>query len=504
VCIDGVADFAVAEDSTIRELEAAGWTPDPPMLWSDVAFKSATVDLDASGRSIRVAGEWEASRHFVPPRLDNRVIKEDYAKDLGTAVLVLYGESGAGKSFAAIAIAKHLGCDVVLRFTPGDCADPNSALRKHAPSMEDDSAVRNTKVQEYVKARLAEVYGERPRCRAPSTKQEIEVPVVLVFDEFGEDPHIVRGIIASWEAIHAHVRKTLKLPTETPVHIIIAGTGVETDSLLPGSRADQFRLRHVKPAVFGHFYATPKNTTTESKEFASIPKGVYEFVMNGTSPTARLIRQLVTNARCATLFATVALKTLRVDEAVAPTEGLMRAAAMLTIIEYCRANALARLTHEELEHVVLLAMGAQLELGILPDTKVFKRLRVKYGLLTDHGKLDRVDGAIPAHAVMHLDGQTYIAPRNGVPRYHVAPVFPAMLQLLFGLDGRPSSGEGFEQAFADFLAVAVQMATVTNFSEAAVEALGIHCNRCWLCPSAYGTPKTCCTPGRSDPLPRSS
>jgi hypothetical protein len=50
-----------------------------------------------------------------------------------------------------------------------------------------------------------------------------------------------------------------------------------------------------------------------------------------------------------------------------------------------------------------------------------------------------------------------------------------MLQILFGLDARPSSGEGFEQAFADFLAVAVQMAAVTDFSEGDVEALGTHC-----------------------------
>jgi hypothetical protein len=278
-------------------------------------------------------------------------------------------------------------------------------------------------------------------------------PFVLILDEFGGYPGFISAVLSARSEITADIREHLKADTSTPVYIIVAGTGVEGPSFQPGSHGESYHLRRVEPPLFADFEP-------------HMPPSMYAFVTERASPLACRLHQLVSNARCAAAFATTALNSLNLTNparwrAVVATEGLMRAMGMVSTIEYVSRNGLiSDKSHPQLNHAILRSMGTLFSLGMLPDDVVV--LKTKVGLVGDRGEISVTTKKV--------------SPPSEEPRYEVASAFEAMLQILFGLGDRPSLGEGFEQSFADFLAVAIQMSSLSDFTAADVAAMMVHCN----------------------------
>ena len=135
---------------------------------------------------------------------------------------------------------------------------------------------------------------------------------------------------------------------------------------------------------------------------------------------------------------------------MAVTDDTMKHAAAQAVSGYCERNGLENLELGQLLCVILSAMAAQMSDTNDPVLPVeLRRLKAKFGLLVDNGRLKR-DAAGKTLAEIELSA--------GRPRFEVEPAFEALLQLAVGMGHRPPTGEGFEQAFADFLTVAIAFA----------------------------------------------
>jgi hypothetical protein len=354
-------------------------------------------------------------------------------------VVVLYGSSGAGKTMAGVLLGCLLprvravvyclcsGSDVRDAARPGDGgAQPATGGEEKRKRARNAQALRL--VVGAVKYAIHPSNRHPPQDRAATDADGDDM--VLVLDELGGSPDMVRGIIAQPAAVRDAVKDAVKCTGH--VHIVIVGTGAESASHDVGSLPENFAAFHMREALWpvlrGH-----------------IPKPVRRFVDNGGSPTAALIRALVTNARCAALFVEEANTWFKLTGRPA-TEESMKHAAAATVGRYRGLNRLGDLSLAQVVGVIGSAMAAQLSNGgSLELTADLRSLKVSYGVLVDHGEFkdDRVE------------------PPAGRPRYEVEPAFEAMLQLAIGMGHRPPSGEGFEQAFADFAAMAVAFAGLT-------------------------------------------
>jgi hypothetical protein len=424
-------------------------------------FVMKETDDNSAAVQIVLIGDIELldTRHIDPPAF-NRKQARQFAQDLRNVkkdraaaraagktwclrVLALWGPSGAGKTVAAAATARELKAPFAVYLTPSstvpevECNDP--ALK----------GTRGDRACTYIRTRLQECIPCELFEPPPTTA--IPKPFVLILDEFGAHPGFISAVLSARLEITAAIRQHLQVDSRTPVYIIVAGTGVEGASLKPGSQGESYHLRRVEPQLFADFKT-------------HMPPSIYKFVTKGASPLACRLRQLVSNARCAAAFATTALESLNLtDDAnwktVVATQGLMRAMGMVTTTEYVSRNGLKDKSHSQLNHAILRSMGTLFSLGTLPDDVVV--LKTIAGLVGDRGEMN---------ATTHT-----VAAPSKEPRYEVASAFEAMLQILFGLGDRPSSGEGFEQAFADFLAVGIQMSSLSDFTAADVAAMMTHC-----------------------------
>ena len=353
----------------------------------------------------------------------------------GATVVVFHGSSGSGKTVAGLLTALALPTAAVVVYCSCSSGDQDGALKQRHDRATDGAAKKQLR-NELALAMVMSVVGSAIPAsirRPPVGDDSAEPEMVVVLDELGWGPDIVRGIIA----VHGQLRAAIKalVHCTRDVHIVIAGTGVEGLAQDVGSSTSDYTAFRMRPRVW---------PTLAGRIAARIK----EFVADESSPAAALIRALVTNARCAALFATESEAWHRLSGGVVTEETMAHAAARTV------PNVLRDLTLPELVGAIASAMAAQLSMGDAPSLTVGMRdLKVRYGVLVDNGVLS--------------DCRQYVTAPDGRPRYEVEPAFEAMLQFVVGMSQRPPTGEGFEQAFADFMAVALTFAGLRASEDAA-------------------------------------
>jgi hypothetical protein len=347
-----------------------------------------------------------------------------------TTVGIMAGSSGSGKTVDCLLVAEGGLC---VRLTP-------TAETLTAPQQElgeDDAtfkARRNAMVETVVMDILLKAIPEAHRRRPLNPSS----PLVVLCDEFGraKEEYFVRALCAL-RGLRDKIRKTFLGGADNPIYILAAGTGVEGTNHAVGSEPSTFTMISQASSVW----------TTITDGWGRERDELKATIAEARTSDARLVRQLVTNARCAALYDCFLGETL-----ASASRRVISTVAERTAARYRSLNGLQDLGLKQYFAVVLEAMAAQTSSTDLP-APVFDRLARKYGLLRDRAVRDYVDPQDPSKGA-HL---TVAGAYYGV-RYELEPAQTAMLQLTLGLGDRESSGEGFEQVGMDFIALCASMA----------------------------------------------
>jgi hypothetical protein len=203
--------------------------------------------------------------------------------------------------------------------------------------------------------------------------------------------------------------------------------------------------------------ALPHRTALPS----SPPSEVFATTLNVAHPlvSAKLAADLVLNARAATALAsaiesakTALTRTGRASIDINNVGQLLSVATMQAALQYKSLNRLHKLNGDEFNMLMATALAVTRfnpSNEALPQ-ELHEALTVNYGVLVDNGCAKPRD-----HDAATTTGKV-CAPRIE-PRYTTSPALVAIWKLVMDAGTRGASGEGFEEAFADWLVVALMM-----------------------------------------------
>jgi hypothetical protein len=286
--------------------------------------------------------------------------------------LVLHGESGFGKTISALSLAASddRACVYVVHEGWGrlDYADG-------------DHNARNAQAFRLVTDELNRIfkYTGFGKKKPLSVPKQGDAKVIIVIDELGGYPDLVRALISTREAIVAHVAQLFVCRTAC---LVLCGTGIETSTHSPDALPHLYKLHSPTPRATWddiHAYFT-------ASLFDTWPKRLAAAVQNRCSLQARVAHELVSNnARIAALFIRHA-QALRASEghlADSDTclDAVIDSCARQAAVDFKNMNAMKALTRHQQFACVAAAVRA-VRTGCLPAEFRYK-LCVRYGLLTD-------------------------------------------------------------------------------------------------------------------------
>ena len=195
-------------------------------------------------------------------------------------VLVLYGSSGAGKTYAALLLAAVPGMAKAAVYCvcgTGSIDGPLEPLEAQYRNFQAcgsaaEKSARDTLAFELVKRRVDEAIPPSNRKKPPANDGGAGQDMVVVLDELGWGPDIVRGIIAQHIKLRAAIKELANCTGD--VHLIIAGTGVEGVAHDIGSSTANYSAFQMRPQLWPAL----------SKR---VPPKVKALVANEGSPTGR-------------------------------------------------------------------------------------------------------------------------------------------------------------------------------------------------------------------------
>jgi hypothetical protein len=423
---DAVIDWNVASQGGNRRIRLLG---DPIVLRK---MQERHVVLQAPGRtSTQIIG---------PSEID---VKE--------RTLVLHGESGCGKTMAALSRAAGDGRACVY-LVMNERIDSEfgtyKSSRIHFPSHKKTVARRNKAAFKLLESELERVLKctnfSNPSCPLSKPQQDGDATVVLVIDELGgSDNHrqFLRALIARRTRIGECVQKRFKC---REVQLVLCGSGIDTSTVQPGSRATEYRLHNPTADL------TWRAITKFFQAKASLPGALVSAVEKQKSSQAGMAYDLVSNnGRAAALFL-VHAQVLAKEGIKAETQpqgcvdALIEHCARQAAVGYkARNSLLANLDPAEHFTCVAAALRATWT-SRLPET-LCDSLLTKGGLLTDRLRCQCSAAAGTATYYLPSDclGQRFAMSRSQV----------IIAELLANVSQRPAAGGavGFARAFADHL-----------------------------------------------------
>jgi hypothetical protein len=194
------------------------------------------------------SGDILLDRHVVPPVVVQILQREAFSSQCQTAIGLVAGESGAGKTFAVLKLLEEDEIGIYLR---GPELNSQPAWRRwlqhdagEVPLSDDEvKALRNAAVVSVVCSLVNRVMGaaaleslnkptsgEKPRC------------FVVAIDEVGHCHQLVRALCS--------VRKQLTLTLSKAlggacVQLVAIGTGIDSNSAAPGSEPGTYFVEHI-------------------------------------------------------------------------------------------------------------------------------------------------------------------------------------------------------------------------------------------------------------------
>ncbi|PHR97511.1 MAG: hypothetical protein COA68_12400 [Oceanobacter sp.] len=374
------------------------------------------------------------------------------SSDAASRVLVVAGESGAGKTYNALLL--HDPSQMVLYLTLRDVTDAGwheGTVAQQLSNGTMDTTQRDAAalaavqkaVRVLVPGAVEEAMRQWPTAPRPSG-------FVLIVDEVGSAPQLLRALCALQLGRQDSGRGLLK---GFPLRVVAVGTGVDALGAQPGSLPETFELVHVRPA-------------------GDLWKCIVADAANGSALSAALGRMskyrkatdLATNARLAVL---IAMHTNAAAEALAAAAGqlqlqqLMDQVLRAAVAEFRSLNGLSVVKRKELcralWHAVRLVVTNDDGTRQSPvELELTHKLCTAYGILTDHATVEKTkptDGR--SQLLREMKDGFLVAPLTAAGKCHRFQLSPAQLTLLhmmYGFNQPPASGGGeFELLVARYL-----------------------------------------------------
>jgi hypothetical protein len=410
-------------------------------VWTNVYIKTHTSSDDVKHYA---AGAWAKLQEVL----------QDIAGDY---LVLLSGESGSGKTVAAICVGSQMNTKPLTIYFLGMELDLVFDRKTDVDGR--TGKIRTAVLVQKLMAAMQHFLGTREV--RPSTRD-----VVVVFDECGSQNSFVRSMCAHRLAVCQAIKERLK--TRGKISIVIAGTGVESTTCLPSSMPDSFCLVRMEPRVTWDFMC-------QQDQSAVRPYGHLLQLRAGDS-TVGLAAMLLENSRCAAIFAMYVAQltiTKHLDTTQKPSEEWMDVAVqslatLLTVVvaEYKRLNGLKAvpfdLCHKYFLRAAWLHMS-RYKRDLLPGDH---GLITTGGLMTDAAELktsSELQDAPGKYEVLRRASESEkfsVVVKTGQPRYVVSAAVAAMGLLRFGAPGvvRPPSGDGFELCLLDYAALVASFA----------------------------------------------
>jgi hypothetical protein len=415
------------------------------------------------------------------------VMDMTYAAEIGRAMhkrppksVIVHGVSGCGKS-TSMALAAYYMRSLIVE--GASCSPFVIYLCNTMETLEvelaalDDTNTRNAKALAFVEQQLLLLIPQSVR----DLKRNLEKYVaVIVIDELGCYPTFVRAICAM------HYVPKLPVPSHpicdiiakklcvSEVRFVLGGTGCERPDLAPGSHAKSFTLIHVKTALWPVLAANNSNVKVffnAMEATSAIPpkstpaSGCFDgdesnlvAAASSSSVFRMLARELVTNARAAAVMAeAIGMLPLCVRVGWSPSDAsetdniqnvdlLLGFLTLQTALIYKSLNGLSELRQDAFSSLMsfALAIAQYLPCTVGLDPAMHNALLCEYGVL-----VDRATATTPP--------AVSLAKKFKGRRYWVAPALVALWKVFLDAGTRDSSGEGFEQAVADWLVIVLMM-----------------------------------------------
>jgi hypothetical protein len=407
------------------------------------------------------------------------------------SLVVVTGESGAGKTFGAVMAAAQSAR------VPG-AEDTRNAIVLYFSSFEDVRAIadashnlgsRTDSDKEAFDRQVLDLV-ERAVCK---TLEELKLPrdetdsdgrrVVVVLDELGSRRDVLRALCAMHAKLGVGGRDIASLSKDMrakfhcgPVYFVAVGTGCDTALWQAGSCPDSYSTVAATPAsgreVFRGIIAAEAmhDTRADIRRRAGSICGLDDShdVAPTTHAWSAIGHALVGNARVAALVARgiVSDAMPATSDLEATLEVEMRVVLIKSMREFVKLNALKTLSVIQRNQAV--AQAAALMFGAtdadLPED-LEENLCVRYGIVTSNAvrvnkKKMQAEQYIALKAedgvrTLQGSGDDVVCVPKVKPRYSVSPALLVMLLLSFGHSPHAATGMGFEHAIQDAIAVCV-------------------------------------------------
>ena len=419
-----------------------------PQSLDDLVEKGTLID---GKRVLELEREYIINRHVHRRLVDSsalidyeRSYIDEESKEKRSQLTIVTGESGSGKTVSAIAsVVLRRDTLCLYHIIPLSLNDDIVKLDQHnRPTFIKN---RNDKVSEYLKNLL-----KAQLVTVPSQKA-----AVLILDEMGMSPMVVRALCSIYSGILPQLQEIVKVRA---FHLIVAGTGIESDDLLPGSAV--------------HTYNVVRMTDVTGQEFLdklreSFPQQLQDLIRED-SPYAigQEAWRVLSNRRVAAAFA----QKVEGDKSGAVSMDWRQSLSTYlntALIKAKGLNGFQKFTHEEcMEHfadALAYSFGGK-------DQKVtpadYKTLMVECGILVDNCELVKDGTRLPDDtervAAQSTGGDStdlgsgVLVLDMGKYKGHRYSVSVAMLEnglRGFGLVQRDHTGLAFEDTIRDFLMV---------------------------------------------------
>jgi hypothetical protein len=222
-----------------------------------------------------------ASRRYVEvDKMDETTPAEINKTTLQLQVVIVTGESGSGKTMAALMSSKLLHGVAVLMVAADFTRVWGNRTERDKSFVAD---VANF-LDEHIHAGLKS---------HQQLKTDENVPITLILDEMGNAPDLVRALCSTREEIVAVIAKATCTATSN-IRLVAAGTGVSHSTVSQGSDTASFRVVPVMDAV-GKVWQVLKGLPASCNLALACDK-------DDPSPAATALNSVAGNARCAALI----------------------------------------------------------------------------------------------------------------------------------------------------------------------------------------------------------
>ena len=383
-------------------------------------------------------------RHIETDIVKRKVCNE-IRKDMTKVLPIVAGESGSGKTVAAILAGGGRDGTGVVVYVHASALPADATFRKKTTS---GTSQRNAAVIDALETAVQSAMrgGQWPSKPCPAS-------VTVVCDELGEYPDFLRGLCASRTAVRISLRKKLMVHQ---VSIIAVGTGTEAVNDAVGSSPSTYNVHLVGE---GDVWRDLPRTAVGRKFKLAL--------RHSRSASAVMLRDVVGNARAAAVLARVwqevksIFKPLSGPSVDRVCEAMFPGFLLRVVLCFKDLNRLKHLNETQAVDAAMEAVQVVLSQSS-PAVPARWKLMTRYGIVTDRAALlqarDIPKGwvRVPGAAAVTEGRKKFHLAAPTAGRYRMTPAQVAFVRLRYGMGPQPVTGEGFERLFQDYLILVTQ------------------------------------------------